>query len=149
MQQSSQYSLIDIDMKRNTSRLVHSELGVFEETEGTSIEAQFLLSDRRNLIWIGDSSPYDAFIRILLLDPHGKLLDAIEGGAALADGILKIVSTGENSVDFEYYQNEIVYRLEVASGRSFRLPLPWGWRYRNFGWGHQLTIRQIEARKPS
>src|SRR5262249_47197936 len=93
------------------------------EVDGTLLEAQFELGDGSRLIWLTDDSPYDEGLHVYLLGPGNVVEDALEAGADFAAGILKFRRIGSRSVEFQFFLNTSLYRLEVAQA-ALRIRLP-------------------------
>jgi len=113
------------------------------EVEGSVMETQFELDNRNVLIWITDDSPYDEGLHVYLIEENGSVLDALEAGADFSPGILKIINTGDNWVEFEFFTNDRKYRLEVTKTPGLRGLLPTGWKYKRLLSLHQLIVREM------
>jgi len=137
------YSLIKA--KSENQRFIIARDGkVLEiEVEGSILEVQLELEDGRVMVWITDDSPYDEGLHIYLLDQNDTILDALEAGADFTLGILKIVNTGENWVEFEFFSNNHSYRLEVIKKAIFQLLLPAGWKYKKLFSLHRLIVHEM------
>lgn len=112
--------------------------------DGLLLEAQLALHDGASLVWLTDDSPYEEGLHVYLLGPDDAIEDAVEAGAAWAAGILTIRATGERWVEFEFFRDGSVYRLEVEPTSAVRLRLPRGWRYKRLLAGHRLVVRQLD-----
>jgi hypothetical protein len=110
------------------------------EVDGIVLDAQFELDDGSKLIWLTDDSPYDEGLHIYLLGRDDIPEDSVEAGAVFAGGILKFREIGSRWVDFAFFLNSKVYRLEVQERPRFRLRLPTGWKYKNLLKAHRLVI---------
>ena len=104
--------------------LVRDGAAISVEVDGVIIEAKFELSDGSALIWLTDNSLYDEGLHIYLIGQDDLIEDALEAGVLFGmggPGILRIVKTGRDWVEFEFFLNGIVYRLEVAEQARLRL----------------------------
>lgn len=110
------------------------------EVDGIVLDAQFELDDGSKLIWLTDDSPYDEGLHIYLLGRDDLPEDSLEAGAIFAGGILKFREIGSRWVDFGFFLNSTVYRLEVKKTPRFRLWLPTGWKYKNVLKAHRLVV---------
>jgi hypothetical protein len=113
------------------------------EMEGAVIEAQFELEDGCALIWFTDDSPYDEGLHVYLVDENDTISDALEAGADFTPGILKIAKTGKNWVEFEFFSNDSIYRLEVTESARPRVLLPSGWKYKKLFRLYRLTVHEL------
>lgn len=147
MRSVTRYSLV---ASRNPNQHVllerdHNVIPV--EVEGVILEAQFELSDGSTLIWLTDNSPYDEGLHVYLLRQDETIEDAIEAGAIFGlggGGILNIIKTNANWVEFTFFLNDSAYRLEVAEQAGIHLRLPTGWRYKKLLSKHRLTVREMK-----
>ena len=117
------------------------------EVEGTVLETQFELEDGCVLIWCTDDSPYDEGLHVYLVDENDSVLDALEAGADFTPGILKIAKTGEDWVEFEFFSNDSIYRLEITKEPGLRVLLPAGWKYKKFLGLHRLMVYEMRKGK--
>ena len=108
--------------------------------DGEVIEAQHELADGAALVWLTDDSPYDEGLHIYLVSAEGKIQDAVEAGSTFSPGILGIRESGGDWVEFDFFRNDQVYRLEVAAKPRFHLLLPPGWKYKTILARHRLSV---------
>ncbi len=113
--------------------------------KGSCIEAQFELESGDVLLWLSDDSPYDEGLHIYLLGGGVRILDVIEAGADFAAGLLRIHASGAKWVRFEFFTNDVEYRLDVFDRPVFRRRLPSGWRYGKWRWRHRLVVTEVDA----
>ena len=95
-----------------------------------------------------DDSPYDEGLDVYLLGPNDTIKDALEAGVFFGlggPGVLKIKKTGEDWVEFAFFLNGALYRLEIAQKARLRLPLPTGWRYKHRFSKHQLRVDEART----
>jgi hypothetical protein len=143
MQVVTRYSLIKAKHENQYSILARDGRVLDVEVEGIILEAQFELEGGCVLIWLTDDSPYDEGLHVYLLDQNDTISDALEAGADFAPGILKIANSGDDWVEFEFFSNDSIYRLEVAKEASLRLLLPAGWKYKKFFSLHRLQVQEM------
>ena len=137
---TEQYSISKTNNENNYSTLACDGRVLDLEVQGVILEAQFKLEDGSTLIWLTEDSPYDEGLHVYLIDENNNILDALETNSIFTPGILKITKTGKNWVEFEFFSNDSIYRLEVKKMASFRMSLPRGWKYKSLLKLHQLTI---------
>ena len=115
------YSLIEAERGNQGSMLVRDGRTLDAKVKGTILEAQFELANGWILIWLTDDSPYDEGLHIYLVDKKDTILDALEAGADFTPGILRIGRTGKDWLEFEFFSNDSLYRLEVTKKAGLRL----------------------------
>lgn len=113
------------------------------EVDGALLEAQFELDDGSRLIWVTDDSPYDEGLHIYLLGPDDTASDSLQAGADFTAGILRFAQIGDSSVDFEFFKNSVLYRLEIERSPRRRLWLPAGWKYEHPLSKHRMVVSEI------
>lgn len=144
MRAVKRYSVVEAKRENQRSILARDGKALDLELEGSVIEAQFELEDGCVLIWFTDDSPYDEGLHVYLVDENDTISDALEGGADFTPGILKIVKTGKDWVEFEFFSNDRIYRLEVEKQARPRVLLPPGWKYKKWFSLHRLTVQELE-----
>ncbi|MEJ7616696.1 MAG: hypothetical protein WKF30_06940 [Pyrinomonadaceae bacterium] len=147
MRPVTRYSLVNFGGSNQRAVLARDSRAVTAEVEGVILEAQFELSDGCVLILMTDDSPYDEGLHVYLLEQDDSIEDALEAGAIFgmgSPGILKIAKTGMDWVEFEFFLNGSVYRLEVVRQARLRLRLPMGWRYKKLLSRHRLMVRAVQ-----
>ncbi|HYP25396.1 MAG TPA: hypothetical protein VE262_01645 [Blastocatellia bacterium] len=143
MRKVNLYSLFISDRENHRAVLERDGRALPVEVDGVILEAQFELSDGRVLLWLTDDSPYDEGLHVYLLGRDDRIEDSLEAGAVFVPGILKIGESGEDWVEFEFFKNEIFYRLEVSNEAGVRLFLPAGWKYKKLLSTHKLAVREV------
>jgi hypothetical protein len=139
------YSLIKAGSENQRSVLARDGKVLNIEVEGSILEVQLELEDKRVMIWFTDNSPYDEGLHVYLLDEHDTILDALEAGADFTPGILKIAKIGEDWVEFKFFSNNNIYRLEVTKAARFRVLLPAGWKYKKWFSLHRLIVHEMQT----
>jgi hypothetical protein len=109
--------------------------------DGLLLEAELELDDGGALLWLTDDSPYEEGLHVYLLDSGGELEDALEAGAHFTPGVLKILRSGEDWVEFRFFPGDSIHRLELMRRATFRLRLPAGWRYKRLLRKHRLRVQ--------
>lgn len=79
-----------------------------------------------------------------MVDENDTISDALEAGADFTPGILKIAKTGKDWVEFEFFSNESIYRLEITKEARPRVLLPPGWKYKRLFRLHRLKVYELE-----
>ncbi|MGL4811487.1 MAG: hypothetical protein ACRCXM_06900 [Beijerinckiaceae bacterium] len=99
----------------------------------------------RQLVVRDLGSPYDNVLSIHLLDTDGTVLDVVEAGGLMADGIFRIIAARDDTIHFTFFGNDETYRLRWATKPAWALPLslPTGFRYRNRLARHYLTVTTL------
>lgn len=146
MRPMTRYSLVNSSRENQRAVLERNGQAINVEVEGAILEAQFELGDGSALIWLTDDSPYDEGLHVYLLGRDDSIEDALEAGAIFGmggPGILKIGKTGADWVEFEFFLNNSIYRLEVAQQAKVRLQLPTGWRYKKMLSKHWLMVHEL------
>lgn len=134
------YSISDPDRGDGRARLMREGRALEISVDGLLLEAQFGLTDGCSLIWLTDDSPYDETLHVYLLGADGSVEDALQAGAAFTPGVLKVLDSGEDWIDFEFFQDRTTYRLEVAQAARLGLSLPADWRYKRRLQLHRLSV---------
>jgi hypothetical protein len=137
------YFAIKKKLANHRSILIRDGKTLDVEVDGTCIEAQFKNKDGCVLIWLSDESPYDEGLHIYLVDENDNISDALEAGFDFNSGILKILNTGEDWIEFEFFQNDCLYRLGITMEVNLRLLLPKGWRYKKIFSLHRLVVHEM------
>lgn len=142
------FTLADSHRKKDKKMLVSKQgTPLSVDVDGLMIEAQFELEDGRFLVWLTEDCPYDEMLYIYLIDPGGAILDSVEAGAILGlgpAGILHILETGENWVEFDFFSKKLVCRLEVSSESKMFRRLPEYWRYKKRLKRHHIVIQETQ-----
>ena len=112
---------------------------------GQCIEAQFSLADGAVLLVLSDDSPYEEGLYVHLLDALGTVIDSILGSSPYASGIFKFKASGNNWMDFNFFSNDVTYRVSVLEASRFRFILPTGWKYQHRLNKHRLTVDALDA----
>jgi hypothetical protein len=142
MRAIDQYSLVSTNQDGRRAVLKRQGQTQVVDVDGTLLEAQFELDDGTRLIWLTDDSPYDEGLHIYLIRLDGIPEDSLQAGADFAAGILKLREVRSWSIDFEFFLNSVVYRLEIEQTLRHRLWLPTGWKYKHPLKKHRLVISQ-------
>jgi hypothetical protein len=116
------------------------------EVYGAILKAQFELPDGTFLLWLTDDSPYDEGLHIYLLNHDEALEDSLEAGADFTAGILQFKQLGDYWVDFSFFNNDSLYRLNVLDRSSLLVLSPRGWKYTNRLRRHRLHISRIGSK---
>ncbi|WP_053067052.1 hypothetical protein [Archangium gephyra] len=140
MREVQRYSLVEVDPASHLVRVTRDGVPLGFTVTGVRLEAQFELGDGSGLLWMTEDSPYDEGLHVYLLGRDGGLEDALEAGATFSPGILALRSLGAEWVEFEFFQNGFLYRLEVAKQAGFRLFPPAGWKYKRRWAKHRLAV---------
>ncbi|MBN1610639.1 MAG: hypothetical protein JW940_28675 [Polyangiaceae bacterium] len=140
MRAVERYSLFPPDQEGRRAVLQRHGRTHVMDVDGALLEAQFELDDGSRLIWLSDDSPYDEGLHVYLLGPDDTLEDSLQASADFTAGILKFHEIGSGWVDFEFFKNSVVYRLEVEPTSRYRLWLPTGWRYKELVRKHRLGV---------
>lgn len=144
MRAVKRYSVVEAKRENQRSILARDGQALDLELEGTVLEAQFELEDGCVLIWFTDDSPYDEGLHVYLVDENDTISDALEAGADFTPGILKIAKTGKDWVEFGFFSNDSIYRLEIKKNARPRVLLPSGWKYKRLFSLHRLTVHELE-----
>lgn len=144
MRSVNRYALANAKGVKGRSILERYSKALDVEVEGSVLEKQYELEGGCVLIWLTDDSPYDEGLHVYLVDQSDSILDAVEAGADFTSGILKIVDTGTDWVEFEFFSNDSVYRLQVTEEAGFRMLLPMGWKYKKAFSLHRLVVRETQ-----
>lgn len=101
-----------------------------------------LLADGRSLVARDLGSPYDNMLFLHLVARDGDVLDCIEAGGLMADGIFKPVAAQSDRLDFTFFSNDRTYRLRWTEAPRWVAPfsLPTGFRYRRRFGRHFLDV---------
>jgi hypothetical protein len=110
--------------------------------EGSQLEAQYALTDGRMLVCLSDGSIYDAGLHIYLLAANGDIEDEIEGSAPFTPGSFEPRELQPGQLDFRFFTNDVLYRLNVLPMPRYRFSLPTGWRYKHRLRAHQLALAE-------
>ena len=116
------------------------------QPEGQNEVFRASLGDGRTVVCRDEGSPFDNLLHLYLLDPGGAVLDGIEAGGLMADGIFKLIASRHDGFDFSYFSNGETYRLECARSPTWRafVPLPYGFRYKSRLARHSMTVRTLK-----
>lgn len=142
------FTLADSHRKKDKKMLISKKgkpLSI--DVDGILIEAQFVLNDGRFLVWLTEDCPFDETLYIYLIGPEGAIEDSIEAGAILGlgpAGILNILKTGEEWVEFDFFSKDMVCRLEVSEESKLLRRLPEYWRYKRWMKKHQIVVREVQ-----
>ncbi|HET9957269.1 MAG TPA: hypothetical protein VFQ61_22380 [Polyangiaceae bacterium] len=136
------YRVVRVDEPAHRITVVNEDGGRELMLDGLVLEAQSAMSDGQTLLWVTDGSPYEEGLHIYLIARTGEVIDVIEAGAPYSPGLLEILSTSEQSVQFRFFRPEVIYRLEVAPLARLRWFLPNGFRYERTLSRHFLTVVQ-------
>ena len=143
MRAVKRYSAVKAKRENQHSILVRNGIALDLEMEGAVVAAQFELEDGCVLLWFTDDSPFDEGLHVYLVDENDTVSDALEAGADFTPGILKITKTGKDWVEFEFFSNDRIYRLEVTENARPRVRLPSGWKYKRLFRFHRLTVHEL------
>jgi hypothetical protein len=141
MQQGTRYSLINVDKDGHQARLVICGQPTSTIVDGVAVEAQFDVAGGQGLIFLTEDSPHDEGLHVYLVGDEGTIEDAVEAGSTFSAGMLEIKDVRQDSLDLHFFQNDVLYRIELRSRREFRFFLPAGWRYKRRLRGHRLIVR--------
>jgi hypothetical protein len=113
--------------------------------DGESELDRHTLPDGQVLVWRDEGSPYHNVLHVYALDAYGAVIDAVEAGAPMADGILQIRQVSGRVIDFGFFANDKTYRLIVGQAPALRAPLslPPGFRYKSTFRRHILHVTTI------
>ncbi len=139
------YTIEVIDKARGKSRLYKNNKPLEIRLEGLSLVQQFQMENDAALLFLTDDSPYDEGLHIYLLESGDTLVDGIEGGAAFTPGIVKIQKTGDTWVEFQFFTNDVVYRLKISSQSRLNISLPKGWKYKKRLQKHQMKVHVVQS----
>lgn len=143
MQPCSCYAISSTSPQAGTTTLSKEGINLPEVFEGVFLEAQFLLPDLSSLIFLSDDDPYDAGLHIYLLSANGSIQDSLEAGAPYAPGIFKIKQYGDTWLEFEFFTNNTLYKINYLEKPQLRFHLPTGWKYKHFLQTHYLSLEQL------
>jgi len=142
LQLLSDYRTISTDDRMGRSVLQQLSTGSEIAVPGLLLEAAYETSDRNRILWLTDDCPFEEGLHILLLDPGGQVLDAIESKTFYTAGLLNIRSAVRDQIDFTFIER-IRYRLSVGSRPKLRFRLPRGWAYPGLRFFHRLTLSAV------
>jgi len=114
-----------------------------EHFDGTILEGQYELPDGHSLICLSDESIYDAGLHLHLMTTDGRIEDVMEGGGFFCPGYFQARNLLDDSLDFRFFTNDLVYRVNVLPQSRFRFILPPGWRYKHRLRPHRLTLTEF------
>ena len=143
MRPSHRFALSRTNEENDTCGLTRDDVGVPETFDGTILDAQYDLPDSRSLLCLGYASLYDASFNIYLLGANGAIEDSLEGGGFFLSGSFKENRVGDGALDFKFFENGVVYRLNVLPQSRFRFTLPRPWRYKHRLRAHQLILTEL------
>jgi hypothetical protein len=98
-------------------------------------------------VWLTEDDPYDEMLNIYLIDPDGNVEDSVEAGATLGlgpSGIFNFLEAGEDWVEFKFFSEDTIYRLEVSGSSKVFRRLPEYWRYKKHLKKHILIVRELQ-----
>lgn len=147
MRTVERYSLMKAEPENRGSMLVRDGKVLGIDVKGTVLETQFELESGLVLMWLTDDSPYDEGLYVYLVDGNDTILDALEAGADFTPGILKTGKLGKDWLEFEFFLNNRIYRLEVTKKAGIRLSLPAGWKYERLFGLHRLIVHEVREEK--
>jgi hypothetical protein len=147
MRPVTRYSLRSSDGEEGRVGLSRDGQPLPATVDGSVLDAQLELGDGTALVWLTDDSPFDEGLHVYLVAPNGTVEDALEAGADFTAGILELRSMGDDWVEFRFFKNDTVYRLEVNRTPELRLRLPAGWRYKERLRAHRLSVRELDAKE--
>ncbi len=143
MREARRHSLVEVDREKHLARVARDGKVLDFVVTGVTLEAQFDLADGSSLLWLTEDCPYEEGLHVYLIGRGGELEDALEAGAPYTPGILELRATGEDWVRFEFFRNELEYRLQVEPRARFRMFPPTGWRYPRWLARHRLAVHAL------
>lgn len=145
MNPSSRYVVHSRDREHETITLARDGTSHYFRLDGNCVEAQFDLDSGEVLLILSDGSPYEAALHIYLLDKHDVVVGAIEGASPYASGIYKFIESGDDWLNFNFFTNDVVYRLGVFESPRLLFSLTTGWKYKNRLRKHHLTLTSFTS----
>lgn len=142
MRAVSRFTVVATDEQRGSCTLAMDGRALPEPFDGTILEGQYELPDRRMLVCVSDDSIYDACLHLHLVAPDGSIEDVVEGGGFFCPGYFQARNLVDSGLDFRFFTNDFVYRVNALPQSRFRFVLPTGWRYKHRLRPHRLTLTQ-------
>lgn len=102
--------------------------------DGAVIEAQFDMDDGRFLLLIGDDSPYEERLQVLLFGPALEQMDSLEIGAPYAAGVVDDVVPSKAELSFRFAERQFTVRARKNPRFVFPGSLPSGIRRSGAPW---------------
>lgn len=143
MLSKTRFSIAETNRRNNCSVLALDGKILNLELQGVIIEAQYELKDEFTLIFLTEDSPNDEGLHIYLISENSLIADSLETNTVFTPGIFKLIKTGENWVEFTFFQNDSTYKLTVKKTKSLQLALPRGWKYKEYLKLHRLVIQKL------
>ena len=141
MRSSHRFALSRANEDNDTCGLTRDGVGIAETFDGTILDAQYDLADSRSVLCLGYASLYDASFNIYLISADGAIEDSLEGGGFFLSGKYEEKKLGDSTLDFKFFENDVVYRLSVLPRSRFCFSLPRPWRYKARLSAHSLASR--------
>ena len=142
MRPSHRFALSRANEENYTCGLTRDGVGIAETFDGTLLDAQYDLPDSRSVLCLGYASLDDAGFNIYLTSADGAIEDAIGGGTLFLSGGYEERRVGDGTLDFKFFDNDIIYRLSVLPQSRFRFFLPRPWHYKHRLRPHQLMLNE-------
>jgi hypothetical protein len=145
MQHTDVFSVSSVDEVSGLCEVSLRGSVIGREFVGAQIADQYACSNSRYLVCLNFGSLWDDALNIYLLDSEGRALDAISGGGAMSAGAYEARGCTSNSLDFKFFDDEILTRVTVNPSKQFRLLLPKPWHYRNMLSAHFLRLQNFSV----
>jgi len=145
MRSIDRYTLRSVDDEDGSCTLALDGAELDARFEGSQLEGQYALDDERTVVCLSDGSIYDAGLHIYLMSSDGEIEDEIEGGAPFTPGYFEARRLHDEKLDFRFFSNDVIYRLNVLPMPRYRFILPAGWRYKHRLRAHQLLLAEQTA----
>lgn len=94
-----------------------------EPLKGALIEAQYQVDEQRHLLFVTDDVPYEATLRLYLINRDAEILDSLEFGGYLATGALEDLHiVDKQTIEFSFIHLKRC-RLTVKDESGWEKPL--------------------------
>jgi len=143
MRSSHRFALSRANEENDTCGLTRDSVGIAATFDGTILDAQYDLADSRSVLCLGYDTVWDASFNIYLIGADGAIEDSLEGGGFFLSGKYEQKKLGEGTLDFKFFENEVVYQLSVLPRSRFRFSLPRPWRYKQRLSAHSLMLTEL------
>jgi hypothetical protein len=147
MRSITRFTVLAAEEATGTCTLAIDGSALADRFDGVMIAAQYALPDDRMLLCLNDDSIYDAGLHLYLLRADGGIEDAMEAGGFLCPGYFEQRQLLDTALDFSFFTNDVVYRVNVLPQARFRFILPTGWRYKHRLRPHLLSLAEHPHRK--
>ncbi len=143
MRTSDRFALSRANEENDTCGLTRDGVGVVHTFDGTILDAQYELDDSRSVLCLGYGTVWDASFNIYLIGANGAIEDSLEGGGFFLSGKYEEKKLGDGTLDFKFFENDVVYQLSVLPRPRFRFSLPRPWRYKARLSAHSLILTEL------